>query len=214
MRSREWSSVTGPRLDPVRKGRAMSEAKGTRPVERGDDQSPVPGSTEPATGGVGDGRSAESAPSTVVAVRMSPEDLEMLDGLREQLGGSRSDALRSAVQAVGDALSSGSVSRVEDRLARKVAARRPVVIQAGDEAMAEVRDALLAVAEGYAARAREVNYIGHNLNQLLKLAHSGIDLDNDSLKSITRALEEIRLVMISDAERDAEALEVLSCLSS
>ncbi|MEU3331321.1 hypothetical protein ACF046_03090 [Glutamicibacter creatinolyticus] len=192
----------------------MSEAKGTRPVERGDDQSPVPGSTEPATGGAADGRSAESAPSTVVAVRMSPEDLEVLDGLREQLGGSRSDALRSAVQAVGDAFASGSVSRVEDQLARKVAARRPVVIQAGDEAMAEVRDALLAVADGYAARAREVNYIGHNLNQLLKLAHSGIDLDNDSLKSITRALEEIRLVMISDAERDAEALEVLSCLSS
>ena len=191
----------------------MSEAKGTKPLERDADPASVLQSTEPATGNAGDGRSTEAASSTVVAVRMSSEDLEMLDGLREQLGGSRSDALRSAVQAVGDAFASGSVSRVEDQLARKVAARRPVVIQAGDEAMAEVRDALLAVADGYAARAREVNYIGHNLNQLLKLAHSDIDLDNDSLKSIARALEAMRRVMISDAERDAEALEVLSCLS-
>lgn len=75
-----------------------------------------------------------------------------------------------------------------------------------------VRDALLQLTEAYNRRAREIHYIGHNWNQLAKVANATGAVDADALASIARSLADTRIQMAADAKRDNEILEATGCL--
>lgn len=128
---------------------------------------------------------------TVVAVRLSDDALAALDEVREQLGGSRSDALRASVEAVHEALASGRVDRLDKTLAKSVAARRPVVRGADEALIAEQNEASREVAERYSDAAFQLQKIGNNWNQLVKLAHVGERVDADAMDHVARALERL-----------------------
>lgn len=146
----------------------------------------------------------------VVASRFDEDGTAALDAVCSAYGVSKSAALRMCVEMVAESLLAPA-----PKLAKAVEARRPVVIQV-DAGTAEVlKKALVEVSTRYGERSREIYAIGHNVNQLAKLAHvQGDSLTVFAVKLVEEALERIRLQLNADAERDAKALEVLSCLSS
>lgn len=167
------------------------------------DSAPV--SPTEGTGERADVRSAEiPGKREVVAVRLSTAELADLDAVREQLGGSRSDALRASVVSVARAFDSGSVDKIENHLARAVAAKRPRVVAVDADLLAGVRDALSKVSERYAQQSFQLQRIGNNWNQIVKVVNAGGDVDADAIRGVERALDRLGDVMGRAAERDAD----------
>lgn len=190
----------------------MSEAKSTgRPTfaEAGTaDSSHV--SANEVTRESGNARSAAATGAReVVAVRLSTDELAALDVLREQLGGSRSDALRAAVVAVAETLSSGRIGTLDKRLAKAVAVRQPRVVNANDTVLGELRDAMRELAERYSAQSFQFQKIGNNWNQITKLAHAGERVDADAVLGVGRSLDRLNDAMETDAKRDARIVNRL-----
>lgn len=157
-----------------------------------------------ATGTPADARSAAiTGAREVVAVRLSAEELAALDVLREQLGGSRSDALRAAVGAVHEALASGSVDKVDAVLEKRLAQRRRAALHENPEALVQLQEALRDVSKRYAEQAFQLQRIGNNWNQIVKLANSGEAVPADAVHRVGRVLEELLRTMKRDAQRDA-----------
>ncbi|NKX52061.1 hypothetical protein HER39_16105, partial [Arthrobacter deserti] len=83
-----------------------------------------------------------SAPGAgeVVTVRMHRDGIAALTKVQRHLGGSRSDGVRQAVQIVAEALSdAASIDTAQKSLAKRLAARRPVVVQADGSVLADIR---------------------------------------------------------------------------
>lgn len=158
-----------------------------------------------ATGAPADARSAAtSGAREVVAVRLSSDELAALDAVCEQLGGSsRSDALRAAVTSVHEALASGSVDKIDDVLAKRMSHRRSVALHEDPEALVALRESLQEVAKRYAEQAFQLQRIGNNFNQIVKLANSGEAVPVDAVNRVGRVLEELLREMKRDARRDA-----------
>ena len=141
----------------------------------------------------------------VVTVRMTSEDSAALAFVQSELGAaSGPDAIREVIRIVA------AIQR--DETYRSAKAARPVV-HADRELLEHIRDALQIVAKNYNDRSREVHFIGHNWNQIAKVANATGGVDANALLGVQRALIEVRKQMAADAERDAKALEVLACLS-
>ena len=145
----------------------------------------------------------------VVAVRLSTDELAALDVLREQLGGSRSDALRAAVVAVAETLSSGRIDTLDKRLAKAVAVRQPRVVNANDAVLVELRDAMRELAERYSQQSFQFQKIGNNWNQITKLTHAGERVDADAVLGVGRSLDRLADAMERDAKRDARIVNKL-----
>lgn len=157
-----------------------------------------------AKGAPADARSAAtSAAREVVAVRLSTEELAALDEVREQLGGSRSDALRASVTSVHEALASGSVDKVDDVLAKRMSHRRSVALHEDSAALVALRESLQDVSKRYAEQAFQLQRIGNNWNQIVKLANSGEAVPVDAVNRVGRVLEELLKAMKRDAQRDS-----------
>lgn len=158
----------------------------------------------------GNARSAAATGAReVVAVRLSTDELAALDVLREQLGGSRSDALRAAVVAVAETLSSGRIDTLDKRLAKAVAVRQPRVVNANDAVLVELRDAMRELAERYSQQSFQFQKIGNNWNQITKLAHAGERVDADAVLGVGRSLDRLADAMERDAKRDARIVNKL-----
>ena len=158
----------------------------------------------------GNARSAAATGAReVVAVRLSTDELAALDVLREQLGGSRSDALRAAVVAVAETLSSGRIDTLDKRLAKAVAVRQPRVVNANDAVLEELRDAMRELAERYSQQSFQFQKIGNNWNQITKLAHAGERVDADAVLGVGRSLDRLADAMERDAKRDARIVNKL-----
>lgn len=158
----------------------------------------------------GNARSAAATGAReVVAVRLSTEELAALDVLREQLGGSRSDALRAAVVAVAETLSSGRIDTLDKRLAKAVAVRQPRIVNANDTVLEELRDAMRELAERYSQQSFQFQKIGNNWNQITKLAHAGERVDADAVLGVGRSLDRLADAMEADAKRDARIVNKL-----
>lgn len=165
----------------------------------------VPVSPTERTGGRADARSADSpGKREVVAVRLSTAELADLDAVRGQLGGSRSDALRASVVSVARAFDSGSIDKIENHLARAVAAKRPRLIAVDAGLLAGVRDALSKVSDRYAQQSFQLQRIGNNWGQIMKVVNAGGDVDADAIRGVQRALNRLGDVMQRAAERDAD----------
>lgn len=159
----------------------------------------------------GDGERADarstSSPgaSEVVAVRMHSDGITALTEVQRQLGGSRSDAVRQAVGIVAEALSdASSIDAAEKSLTKRLAARRPVVVEADELVLVDVRDGLRQVADRYSQQAFQFQKIGNNWNQIAKVANSGGGVDTDALLGVERALDQLAREMARDAKRDAK----------
>lgn len=158
----------------------------------------------------GNARSAAATGAReVVAVRLSTDELAALDVLRQQLGGSRSDALRAAVVAVAETLSSGRIDTLDKRLAKAVAVRQPRIVNANDAVLVELRDAMRELAERYSAQSFQFQKIGNNWNQITKLAHAGERVDADAVLGVGRSLDRLADAMERDAKRDARIVNKL-----
>lgn len=152
----------------------------------------------------------------VVAVRLSPDELAVLDLLREQLSKSstgapltRSDALREAIVTVGEALSAGRIATLDTRMAKAIAVRQPRVVDADERVLEELRDAMRELAERYSGQAFQFQKIGNNWNQITKLAHAGERVDADAVHGVGRSLDRLADAMERDAKRDARIVNKL-----
>ncbi|ALE93756.1 hypothetical protein AOC05_17840 [Arthrobacter alpinus] len=164
----------------------------------------------PVSRRAGDGERAEvrstssTGASEVVTVRMHRDGIAALTEVQRQLGGSRSDGVRQAVQIVADALSDAtSINAAQKSLSKRIAARRPVVVKADESVLADLRDSLREVAERYSRQAFLFQKIGNNWNQIVMVANSGGRVDADAIRGVERALDRLAVVMERDAKRDA-----------
>lgn len=158
-------------------------------------------------GGAGQGvRSTTAAgPTEVVSVRMHRGGMAALSLVQRQLGGSKSDVLRQAVEIVAAVLAdSASIDAAAKSLPKLLAARRPVVSEVEEGVLVDVRDMLRAVAEQYSRQAFQFQKIGNNWNQITKVANSGAPVDADAMRGVARALERVAQAMERDAQRDAK----------
>ncbi|TFC32903.1 plasmid mobilization relaxosome protein MobC [Cryobacterium sp. MDB1-18-2] len=188
----------------------MSEAK-ERPTMAEADTQHVVAESSAVSGGAarseraGERSSARPVKDVVVTVRMTTEDADALAFVQAEFGAtSGPDALREGIKLVAALL------RGEDY--RSAKAQRPVV-DIDEALLTEVRDAVREVTTSYNKRTRELQFIGHNWNQIAKVANATGAVDTDAILGVERALEGIRRQMTADAERDAKALAVLACLS-
>lgn len=151
------------------------------------------------------GRSeARPAKDVTVTARMTVADAAALDLIQTELGaGSRPDAVREMIRVLSRLL--GSSAYEARKTAEPVIAVDPVVLGL-------VREAFLQVTESYNRRAREIHYIGHNWNQLAKVANATGAVDADALASVARSLAEMRSQMAADAQRDDAIMEATGCL--
>lgn len=137
----------------------------------------------------------------VITVRMTADNADDLAFVRAELGAaSGPDAVREVIRLVA-ALQRGNTYR---------SAKEQRSVAVVDEALlADVRDAVREVTTSYNERTRELHFIGHNWNQIAKVANATGKVDTDALLGVERALVEIRRQMTADAERDAKVLAVL-----
>lgn len=198
----------------------MSETRrGARPPHR---EAPA---AEHNTGGnrVADGKAAAhgaqrpSVKGDRVTFRLDTDTRERLDTIGEQLGTDRSETLRFAVDTVASALGSAKTEKAAQRaLERKLANEQvssvPVAPDIEQHVLEDLRDALQELSAKYAKRARQLQGIGHNWNQLAKWANTGETVDTDALNAIKRQLARIERRMAEDSRRDVRIEEVLSWL--
>lgn len=144
-----------------------------------------------------------------VLVRISDEDAELLATVREQLdAGSPPETFRSAVRFLGEALTSASTAdEVEKKLARLLAAQQAPRLSSArtlsdldDDTLAAAVRAAEEVTAAIRERAREINYIGHNFNLIVRAVLAGDEPVADALDHIGRALDMIGRRMIVDDE--------------
>ncbi|MDR6144109.1 hypothetical protein QE375_003663 [Microbacterium foliorum] len=141
----------------------------------------------------------------VVAVRMSANQLAGLTEIQRHLGGSRSDAVRYAVEIVANTLSDAAGLETLDRvLGNRLASRRPVTVNVDPAVANEVRHALDSVARRYAEQAIALQRVGNDWNLLTNLAVTGTSIDTDALRAIERQLTEISSTMSRQARSDAD----------
>ena len=155
--------------------------------------------------GMDERSSVRPVKDVVVTVRMTAADADTLASVQRELGAtSAPDAIRESVRLVAGLMDS-------EHYQSKRAQRPSISVDPAQ--LEEIRDAIASVAKAYGERSREVHFIGHNWNQIAKVANSTGNVDVNALLSIERALVGIRKQMTADAERDAKALKVLAFLS-
>ncbi|TFB59931.1 plasmid mobilization relaxosome protein MobC [Cryobacterium sp. Sr3] len=183
--AKSWERPTMAEADtPQVAAESFAVSRGAVAIERADERS-----------------SARPVKDVVVTVRMTADDADDLAFVQAELGAaSGPDAIREVIRLVA------SLQRDETHQSAK--AQRPVA--AVDEALlAEVRDAVRGVTTSYNERTRELHFIGHNWNQIAKVANAMGKVDTDAIRGVERALVDIRMQMTADAERDAKLLAVL-----
>ena len=149
--------------------------------------------------------SARPVKDVVVTVRMTADDADDLAFVQAELGAaSGPDAIREVIKHVA------ALQRDESYQSAK--AQCPAV-DIDEALLMEFRDAFREVTKSYNERTREIHFIGHNWNQIVKVANATGKVDTDAIRGVERALIDIRWQMMTDAERDAKALKVLPSLS-
>lgn len=194
----------------------MSEAKsGASPTE-GEARS---GEQDTAGGGaaVENGLEARSE-SASVSLRMTGEALSDLGYIASTLGENRSAAVRSAITLLADALRSADTAEAAQkalvkRLGQQQVASVPIAPDVDQQVLQDLRDALRELDDGYRQRARELQYVGHNWNQLARWANSGERVDADAVNAVKRELGRIENRIAEDSRRDVEIRKALSWLS-
>lgn len=160
-------------------------------------------------------RSAKDGGSTeMVTVRLASEHVAALGRVRQQLGGSRSDLIRSAIEVVDEALASPSLGAVEQRLAKAVAARRPTTVSVDEDVLQVLTGAVTELAAAYRSLAFQEQKIGNNHNQLTKVAHAGRTVDRDAVAAVGRELAELTTAVESQGALVSRVEEALACLRS
>ena len=182
-------------------GRPTAAAADTHQV----DDEPFAVNRGAAAGERTDERSSERPiKDVVVTVRMTASDAAALAYVQAELGAtSGPDAIRESLRSVAALL--------KEDTTRSSRAQRPVV-NVDEAQLVGIHNAIGEVTTSYNKRTRELHFIGHNFNQLTKVANATGKVDTDALGGVERALKEIRKQMAADAERDTKTLEVLSCL--
>ena len=186
----------------------MSVAKSwERPTMAEADTSQVAAESSVVSSAAASERANERRPvkDVVVTVRMTTDDADDLAFVQTELGAaSGPDAIREVIKHVA------TLQRDESYQSAK--AQRPAV-DVDEALLMEFRDALREVTKSYNERTREIHFIGHNWNQIVKVANATGKVDTDAIRGVERALIDIRWQMMTDAERDAKALKVLPFLS-
>ncbi|MDH6238200.1 hypothetical protein [Cryobacterium sp. CG_9.6] len=145
--------------------------------------------------------SARPVKDVVVTVRMTADDAVDLAFVQTELGAaSGPDAVREVIRLVA------ALQRDESHQSAK--AQRPAAV-VDEVLLTEVRDAVREVTTSYNERTRELHFIGHNWNQITKVANATGKVDTDAIRGVERALVDIRMQMAADAERDAKLMAVL-----
>ena len=145
--------------------------------------------------------SARPVKDVVVTVRMTADDAADLAFVQAELGAvSGPDAIREVIRHVA--------ALQRDEVYQSAKAQRPTA-EIDEALLSEFRDALREVTKSYNARTREIHFIGHNFNQIVKVANATGQVDTDAIRGVERALTDIRWQMTADAERDAKVLAVL-----
>lgn len=153
-------------------------------------------------------RAKAAVKGEIASARFNAEGMAMLDEVGARFGLSRSDALRQCVEMVFATLSSPAV-----QLSKEAQARQPVYVQVDADKLDELIEAVGVLSTTYARRAREVNAIGANVNQMRRLAYFQQDrLDDYTLRAMGMAVEAIRVQMNADAERDEKVEELITWL--
>lgn len=157
---------------------------------------------------------SESAP---VSFRMTDEALSDLGYIASTLGENRSAAVRSAISLLADALRSADTAEAAQKaLVKRLGQQRvksvPIAPDVPQQVLQDLRDALWDLDDGYRERARELQHIGHNWNQLARWANSGGRVDADAINAVKRELGRIENRIAEDSRRDTEIRKALSWL--
>lgn len=194
----------------------MSAAKTGAPTTEGETRSDE---QDTAGGGaaVENGLEARSE-SAPVSFRMTGEALDDLGYIASTLGENRSAAVRSAITLLADALRSADTAEAAQkalvkRLGQQQVKSVPIAPDVDQQVLQDLRDALRELDDGYRQRARELQYVGHNWNQLARWANSGKRVDADAINAVKRELGRIENRIAEDSRRDVEIRKTLSWLS-
>ncbi|GAA1119289.1 plasmid mobilization relaxosome protein MobC [Nesterenkonia jeotgali] len=194
----------------------MSAAKTGAPTTEGETRSDE---QDTAGGGaaVENGLEARSE-SAPVSFRMTGEALDDLGYIASTLGENRSAAVRSAITLLADALRSADTAEAAQkalvkRLGQQQVASVPIAPDVDQQVLQDLRDALRDLDDGYRQRARELQYVGHNWNQLARWANSGKRVDTDAINAVKRELNRIETRIAEDSRRDVEIRKALSWLA-
>ena len=169
--------------------------------------------------GVGDSaagvRSTQDGGSTeMVTARLASAHVAALGRVRAALGGSRSDAIRSAIEVVDEALASPSLGAVEQRLSKAVAARRPTTVSVDADVLGELVDAVTELAAAYRSLSFQNQKTGNNHNQMVKLGNTGRVVDSDAVAAVGRELAGLTTAVESQGTLVSRVEEALACLRS
>ena len=156
----------------------------------------------------------DGGPTEMVTVRLASEYVAALGRVRQQLGGSRSDAIRGAIEVVDEALRSPSLGAIEQRLLKAVAARRPTTVSVDEDVLGELVDAVTELAAAYRSLSFQNQKIGNNHNQMVKLGNSGRVVDSDAVAAVGRELAGLTTALESQGALVSRVEEALACLRS
>lgn len=156
--------------------------------------------------------------TAMVSVRLDADALRDLELVAATFGKNRSDGLRSAIASIADAVRSADTAEAAQkalvkRLGQQQVKSVPVAPDVPQQVLQDLRDALRDLDDGYRERARELQYIGHNWNQLARWANSGKRVDADAVNAVKRELGRIENRIAEDSRRDVEIRKALSWLS-
>lgn len=156
--------------------------------------------------------------TAMVSVRLDADALRDLELVAATFGKNRSDGLRSAITGIADALRSADTAEAAQkalvkRLGQQQVASVPIAPDVDQQVLQDLRDALRDLDDGYRQRARELQYVGHNWNQLARWANSGKRVDADAVNAVKRELNRIETRIAEDSRRDVEIRKALSWLS-
>lgn len=154
----------------------------------------------------------------MVSSRLDADRSAKLDRIRGKLGlDSDAEALRALVDIGAEALDAPSLARVEARLTKAVAARRPVVHTVDEASVKELVSLMSSIDE----HREQVRYLAKkssdNVNQIATVANARKDVDATAVKAIrnvTRSIGELLDVVAGWSGDDAQLREVVLSLRS
>ncbi|WP_404464720.1 ribbon-helix-helix protein, CopG family [Micrococcus antarcticus] len=153
----------------------------------------------------------------MVSARLNEDHLEAVEVIQRALGVSRSDAIREAVVWLADVLSAPTPNDAKKALAarmERMETAEPAESKVSDDLAERLVDALNARERAYTDMSHQLQRIGNNWNQMVRLSHAGHPVDADAVTYVGRSLESAlgRLDGLTRAD-DAVRKEVDSCLS-
>lgn len=139
---------------------------------------------------------ARPTKEAVITVRMTAELVGALDKHCAETGESRVEAIREMIR----------LTKPSDT----AAAKPPVVkVNVDQDKLDDVAAALRKVAETHSERTRQLQRIGNNWNQLVRLANAGHPVPEEALQGVERVLGRMLGLMEKDAQKAAGIQEAM-----